>query len=49
MVVMFFSYDRGKYMTEQQYVRHLTKKWLKEAGISIERLREIAPQYNFKN
>jgi hypothetical protein len=49
MVVMYFSYDKGEYLMEQQYVRHLTKKWLKEAGISIERLREIAPQHNFKS
>jgi len=48
MVIMYFSYDKGQYITEEKYVRHLTKKWLKEAGISIERLREIAPQHDFK-
>ena len=48
MVKMYFSYDKGRFMTEKQYVRHLTKKWLREAGISLERLREIAPQHDFK-
>jgi hypothetical protein len=47
-MIMYFSYDKSEYLTEQEYVRHLTKKWLKEAGISIERLREIAPQHDFK-
>jgi len=47
-MIMYFSYDKGTYLTEQKYVRHLTKKWLKEAGISIKRLKEIAPQHDFK-
>jgi DNA-binding transcriptional MerR regulator len=44
MAKLYFSYDKGRYLTEEQYIRHLTKKWLKEAGLSIERIREVMPQ-----
>ena len=43
-MILYHSYDKGKLLTEEKYIRHLTKKWLREAGISIARLREIAPQ-----
>jgi cell division inhibitor SulA len=44
MTKLYFSYDRGCYLTEEQYIRHLTKKWLKESGLSIERISEVMPQ-----
>lgn len=48
MTKLYHSYDKGRLMTEKEYVRHLSKKWLKENGVSLERLREIAPSIELK-
>lgn len=45
---LYFSYDKGEWLTFERYLRHITKKWLKENGIGIERLRELAPHHDFK-
>jgi len=47
MQTMYWSYDRNRYLSREKYLRHLSKKWLKEAGITPERALELAPHCDF--